>query len=46
MVAAIAGYFQQYLSHFINHSKLMARHYEPPTNLSQAWTWFKATTGL
>ena len=24
----------------------MAKHYEPPTNVSQAWTWFRATTGL
>lgn len=46
MIAAVTTYFQQYLSHFINHSKLMSNHYEPPRNASEAYTWFKEVRNL
>lgn len=46
MIGLVTTYFQQYLSNFIRSSKLLSKHYEPPTSLSQARTWFNAVTNL
>lgn len=37
---------QQYITHFINHSKAMLKHYEPPVGLNQWATFIKETQGL
>lgn len=46
MVGLVTTYFQQYISNFIHNSALLAKYYEPPTNLAEAWTWFKSTRNL
>lgn len=46
MIGTLTTYFQQYISNFINSSKLLAKHYEPPTSLTQARTWFNAVVNL
>lgn len=45
-IGLITSYFQNYLSHFINHCKLFSKFYEPPTNASQAYIWFKEVRKL
>jgi hypothetical protein len=46
IIGGIAGGIQQYLSHLINHTHLMLKHYEPPTNIKQGWDFLKATRNL
>jgi hypothetical protein len=46
MIGFVTTYFQQFLSNFIRNSTLLAKHYEPPTNLSQARTWYNSVVNL
>jgi solute carrier family 25 oxoglutarate transporter 11 len=46
MIGLVTTYFQQYITNFINSSKLLAKHYEPPVNATQYKTWFNAVTSL
>ena len=46
MIGLATTYFQQYITNFINSSKLLAKHYEPPVNATQYKTWFNAVTSL
>ena len=36
MIGLFAGAIQQYISHFASNVKLMLKHYEPPTNFTEA----------
>jgi len=38
-VGLFAGAIQQYLNHFVEHTKLMLKHYEPPTNFAEVKTF-------
>lgn len=46
MIGFVTHSLQQYIGSFIDHCKLMSKYYEPPTNMREAWTWFKSTTNL
>lgn len=46
MIGLVTTYFQQYISHFIANSRLLAKHYEPPSALSEIGRWYKAVTSL
>lgn len=46
MIGFTSTYIQEWISNFIRNSKLLAKCYEPPVNVSQAWTWFKSVTSL
>lgn len=46
MIGLVTTYFQQYITSFIRNSRLLAKHYEPPSSLSQVKNWFNAVTNL
>lgn len=46
MIGLITTYAQQFISLVINKSKLLSKHYEPPTNLNERVAWWRALKSL
>lgn len=46
MIGLATTWLQETLSNFIQGSKLLAKYYEPPIDLRQKATWFRAVSGL